>query len=143
MVLLDKLATRQERDWYAAAAVEYGWSRNVLAHQVASRLVERVGSGRRTSAPRCWRRTQSWRSSWCATPTCSTTSRCPSAPLSASSQALMDRLQGTLLAFGDRLAAGSATGRRPRWRLALQDATVDRLRRHSHRLCRAITKFAE
>ena len=38
MVLLDKLSTRQERDWYAAAAGEYGWSRDVLAHQVETRL---------------------------------------------------------------------------------------------------------
>jgi len=44
MVLLDKLSTRQERDWYAAAAGEYGWSRDVLVHQVETRLVERVGS---------------------------------------------------------------------------------------------------
>ena len=31
-VLLDKLSTRQERDWYAAAATEHGWSRDVLVH---------------------------------------------------------------------------------------------------------------
>jgi len=31
-------------DWYAAAAGEYGWSRDVLAHQVATRLLERAGS---------------------------------------------------------------------------------------------------
>ena len=43
-VLLDKLSARQERDWYAAAANEHGWSRVVLVHQVASRLAERVGS---------------------------------------------------------------------------------------------------
>ena len=44
MVLLDKLSTRQERDWYAVAATEHGWSRDVLVHQVASRLAERIGS---------------------------------------------------------------------------------------------------
>ena len=44
MVLLDKLSTRQERDWYALAAGEYDWSRDVLAHQVETRLHERVGS---------------------------------------------------------------------------------------------------
>ncbi|MFL9937329.1 DUF1016 N-terminal domain-containing protein, partial [Paraburkholderia sp. RL18-103-BIB-C] len=27
--LLDKLSTREEREWYAAKAVEHGWSRNV------------------------------------------------------------------------------------------------------------------
>ncbi len=43
-VLLDKLSTRQDRDWYAAAAVEYGWSRDVLVYQVETRLAERVGS---------------------------------------------------------------------------------------------------
>ena len=44
MVLLDKLSRRRERDWYALAAGEYGWSRDVLAHQVQTRLHERVGS---------------------------------------------------------------------------------------------------
>ena len=44
MVLLDKLSTRQERDWYAVAATGHGWSRDVLVHQVATRLAERVGS---------------------------------------------------------------------------------------------------
>jgi predicted nuclease of restriction endonuclease-like (RecB) superfamily len=29
-VLLDKLDDQRKRDWYAAAAVEHGWSRNVL-----------------------------------------------------------------------------------------------------------------
>ncbi len=43
-VLLDKLSGRPERDWYAAAATEYGWSRDVLVYQVETRLAERVGS---------------------------------------------------------------------------------------------------
>ncbi len=43
-VLLDKLSSRSERDWYAAAASEYGWSRDVLVNQVETRLAERVGS---------------------------------------------------------------------------------------------------
>ncbi|MHA7278101.1 DUF1016 N-terminal domain-containing protein, partial [Arthrobacter sp. Hz1] len=30
MVLIDKLDDPAARDWYAAAAAEYGWSRNVL-----------------------------------------------------------------------------------------------------------------
>ena len=42
--LLDKLDTPQQRDWYAAAAGEHGWSRDVLVHQVETRLAERVGS---------------------------------------------------------------------------------------------------
>jgi predicted nuclease of restriction endonuclease-like (RecB) superfamily len=33
-VLLDQVKEPAERDWYARAAVEYGWSRDVLVHQV-------------------------------------------------------------------------------------------------------------
>jgi len=43
-VLLDKLSTPQERDWCAAAASEHSWFRDVLVHQVGTRLVDRVGS---------------------------------------------------------------------------------------------------
>ncbi len=51
MVLLDKLTTGQERDWYTAAAGEYGWSRDVLVHQVETRLASGSGRRRRTSRP--------------------------------------------------------------------------------------------
>ncbi len=43
-VLLDKLADPDERNWYAAAAVEHGWSRNVLLHQIMNRLHSRTGA---------------------------------------------------------------------------------------------------
>ncbi len=43
-VLLDKIDGPRERDWYAAAAVEHGWSRDVLAHQIKARLHQRVGA---------------------------------------------------------------------------------------------------
>lgn len=43
-VLLEKLDDRGARDWYAAAAVEHGWSRNVLLHQVMSRAHARTGA---------------------------------------------------------------------------------------------------
>lgn len=42
--ILDKAATSEERDWYAAAAVEYGWSRNVLLNMMMNRSMERSGS---------------------------------------------------------------------------------------------------
>jgi predicted nuclease of restriction endonuclease-like (RecB) superfamily len=42
-VLLDQLKDRQEREWYLRAAVEYGWSRNVLVLQIKSGLREREG----------------------------------------------------------------------------------------------------
>lgn len=42
--ILDKAATSEERDWYAAAAVQYGWSRNVLLNMMLNRSIERTGS---------------------------------------------------------------------------------------------------
>jgi predicted nuclease of restriction endonuclease-like (RecB) superfamily len=44
VTLLDKLDTRTSRDWYAAAAVEYGWSRNVLANMIMNKSMERTGT---------------------------------------------------------------------------------------------------
>ena len=43
-VLLDKLSAQDDRDKYAAAAVEHGWSRNVLANMIASSALERRGA---------------------------------------------------------------------------------------------------
>jgi len=43
-VLLDKLNAQPERDWYAAAAAEHGWSRNVLLNQIMNRLHQRAGA---------------------------------------------------------------------------------------------------
>jgi predicted nuclease of restriction endonuclease-like (RecB) superfamily len=42
--ILDKAATGEERDWYAAAAVQYGWSRNVLLNMMMNRSMERTGA---------------------------------------------------------------------------------------------------
>lgn len=42
-LLLDKLDTPADRLWYAAKAVEHGWSRDVLALQIESRLHARQG----------------------------------------------------------------------------------------------------
>lgn len=43
IALLDKLKDLNEREWYARQTVENGWSRNVLALQIDSRLYERQG----------------------------------------------------------------------------------------------------
>ncbi|AIY01974.1 hypothetical protein ART_2375 [Arthrobacter sp. PAMC 25486] len=43
IALLEKLSDTQTRLWYATAAVEHGWSRNVLVHQIETRLHERSG----------------------------------------------------------------------------------------------------
>jgi predicted nuclease of restriction endonuclease-like (RecB) superfamily len=42
--LLDALKTSEERTWYARQAIEHGWSRNVLVHQIDSKLFARQGS---------------------------------------------------------------------------------------------------
>jgi len=43
-VLLDKLTTGEDRDFYAGTAVEHGWSRNVLTHHIATNLRTRIGA---------------------------------------------------------------------------------------------------
>ncbi|MBF0160466.1 MAG: DUF1016 family protein [Magnetococcales bacterium] len=43
LALLDKLRTEAERRWYAAKAIENGWSRNMLVIQIETRLLERSG----------------------------------------------------------------------------------------------------
>lgn len=43
IALLMKLKNQQEREWYAIATVEHGWSRAVLVHQIESGLYHRQG----------------------------------------------------------------------------------------------------
>jgi predicted nuclease of restriction endonuclease-like (RecB) superfamily len=43
MVLLDRVKDAALRQWYLRAAVEYGWSRNVMVLQIKSGLHEREG----------------------------------------------------------------------------------------------------
>jgi len=102
MVLLDKLTTRQVRYWYAAAACEYGWSRDVLVHQVETRLAEWVGSAPSTNfaaalpAPDSGLAQQLVRDPY-VFDHLALSERVAERELE---QALMDRLQQTLLAFG-------------------------------------------
>jgi predicted nuclease of restriction endonuclease-like (RecB) superfamily len=42
-VLLDRVKDGPTRDWYLRAAVEYGWSRDIMVHQIGSHLHERQG----------------------------------------------------------------------------------------------------
>jgi predicted nuclease of restriction endonuclease-like (RecB) superfamily len=41
--LLDKVPNPETRLWYAHAAIEHGWSRAVLEHQIDTRLIKRQG----------------------------------------------------------------------------------------------------
>lgn len=43
IILLEKCKEPVERDWYGRVAVTYGWSRNVLIHQIESGLYKREG----------------------------------------------------------------------------------------------------
>ena len=44
MVLLDKVPEPEARQWYAAQAVEHGWSRAVLTHHIVTNRHARVGA---------------------------------------------------------------------------------------------------
>jgi predicted nuclease of restriction endonuclease-like (RecB) superfamily len=44
LALLEKLASPEDRRWYAAKAIEHNWSRNVLVMHIESRLLERSGA---------------------------------------------------------------------------------------------------
>jgi predicted nuclease of restriction endonuclease-like (RecB) superfamily len=44
--VLDLVKTPQERQWYIHRAIEHGWSRNVLVHQIESGLYRRQGKAR-------------------------------------------------------------------------------------------------
>jgi len=104
-VLLDKLTTGQERDWYAVAAGEYGWSRDVLVHQVETRLVERVGSAPSNFAAALPSPDSELAQQLVRDPYVfdhlALSERVAERELE---QALMDRLQDTLLAFGHGMA---------------------------------------
>ena len=43
LAILEKIPAPEERIWYAKAAIQHGWSRNVLVHQIESRLHRRQG----------------------------------------------------------------------------------------------------
>ncbi|MCL2850099.1 MAG: PDDEXK nuclease domain-containing protein [Micrococcales bacterium] len=50
--LLDRLDDQDDRDWYAGAAVEHGWSRAVLLNQIKNRLRSRAGAAPSSFAAR-------------------------------------------------------------------------------------------
>jgi predicted nuclease of restriction endonuclease-like (RecB) superfamily len=58
--LLDKLQTREQREWYAHQAIRHDWSRQVLSQQIESDLLGRQGGdapARAVPAPRLAERT--------------------------------------------------------------------------------------
>ena len=49
VTLLDKVPDDLTRNWYVAKAIENGWSRNVLIHQIESKLYERQAISQKVS----------------------------------------------------------------------------------------------
>lgn len=43
VILMQKLNDPAQRQWYAQATIQQGWSRNVLVHQIESKLYQRQG----------------------------------------------------------------------------------------------------
>ncbi len=46
ITILDKIKDPVQREWYIRQTVEYGWSRNILVHQIETRLYERQGKAK-------------------------------------------------------------------------------------------------
>lgn len=100
-VLLDKITDPADRDWYAAAAVEHGWTRKVLLNQIIGQLHRRLGAAPSNFttqlAPPDSELAQELTKDPYVFDFLSLTTRTRERDLE---RALMDRLQETLLEFG-------------------------------------------
>ncbi len=104
-LLLDRLDTREERDWYAARAAEEGWTRGVLELQIRSRLRDALGAAPTNftaalESPDSELAQQLVKDPYIFEHLALATRR----DERAVEQALMDRLQETLLEFGRGMA---------------------------------------
>ena len=48
-IILEKLKDPDEREWYIQNAIEYGWSRAVLVHQIETKLYHRQAKAEKTT----------------------------------------------------------------------------------------------
>lgn len=104
-VLLDRLKTREERDWYAARASEEGWSRGVLEHHIKVGLRQALGTAptnfeRALEAPDSDLAQQLVKDPYIFEHLALVKRR----DERSVEQALMDRLQDTMLEFGRGMA---------------------------------------
>ena len=127
-VLLDRLDDPAIREWYADAAVEHGWSRNVLEHQITSQLHARAGAAASNFPARLPASDSELAQQLTRDPYVfdhlSLSARVSERDLE---QALMDRLQGTLAAFGHGMAF---VGRQVRFDVGNEVLVVDLLLFH-------------
>jgi len=124
-VLLDRLDEPGLRSWYAAAAVEHGWSRNVLEHQIMTGLHARAGAAPSNFATHLLEPDSELAQQLTRDPYVfdhlTLTGRVGERELE---QALMDRLQQTLTAFGHGMAF---VGRQHRLEVGQETLIVDLL----------------
>jgi len=130
--LLDRLDTRQDRDWYAAEAAGQGWSRAVLEYQIGTGLLGRVGAAPSNFAEQLPPADSDLAQQLVRDPYVfdhlSLTGPVVERDLE---QALMDRLQATLMEFGRGMAF---VGRQVRFDLDGDELVVDLLLFHVEQL---------
>ncbi len=131
-VLLDKLEGTGERGWYAAHAVEHGWSRAVLEHQIAGRLHQRIGAAPSNFTDHLPPADSNLAQELVRDPYVfdhlALSERVSERDLE---QALMDRLQATLLEFGHGMAF---VGRQVRFDVDGDELVIDLLLFHVEQL---------
>ena len=85
IALLERLDAAELRLWYAQAAVDEGWSRNVLVHHIDTQLHRRAGQAITNFARTLPHQTPTWRRKRPATRTSSTSSATPTSAGSVTS----------------------------------------------------------
>ncbi len=130
--LLDRLDTRDDRDWYAAEAAGQGWSRAVLEYQIGTGLRRRVGAAPSNFVDQLPSADSDLAQQLMRDPYVfdhlSLTRPVAERDLE---QALMDRLQATLMEFGRGMAF---VGRQVRFDLDGDELVVDLLLFHVEQL---------
>jgi len=130
--LLDRLDTRADRDWYAAEAAGRGWSRAVLEQQIGSGLRRRVGAAPSNFADRLPPADSDLAQQLVRDPyVFDHLSLARPVAERDLEQALMDRLQATLMEFGRGMAF---VGRQVRFDLDGDELVVDLLLFHVEQL---------
>ncbi|GAB3264029.1 hypothetical protein GCM10027586_20040 [Kineococcus gypseus] len=130
--LLDRLDEPATRDWYASRALEHGWSRNVLEHHIATRLHQREGAAPSNFTTHLPPADSDLAQQLTRDPYVfdhlDATDRASEKRLE---QALMDRLQATLSAFGHGMAF---VGRQVHFTVGGDELVVDLLFFHVEQL---------
>lgn len=131
-VLIDSLDSNEQRDWYAAKAAENGWSRAVLQFQIKSDLYGRTGAAPTNFVGQLPPSDSDLAQQMVRDPYVFQHVAPEDKALERNfEQALMDRIQDTLLAFGKGMAF---VGRQVRFEVAGDEFFVDLLLFHVEQL---------